>query len=254
MIRRGYAEVRDLGNVQSLAIAFAIILTAAATQAVTGFGFALVAVPLLAAASDPRTAVVGVSLVGPLLSVTMAARERASVRWRTAALALGAALLGMPVGLLVLRSAPERALSALIAVVVLACTLLVWLDLRVGTGVRTVGMVGLLSGVLSTSTGTNGPPLVAAFQAMGYDPGTFRATLAAVFAGTGVCSLAGFMVAGQVRPSALATGLVGAPAVALGWWLGNRLFARLDPVWFRRVVLAGLVASSAVTLARALLG
>jgi hypothetical protein len=240
--------------VQSLAIAFAIILTAAATQAATGFGFALVAVPLLAATSDPRTAVVGASLVGPLLSVTIAARERASVRWRTAALVFGAALLGMPFGLLVLRSAPERALTALIAVVVLACTLLVWLDLRLGTGVRTVGMVGLVSGVLSTATGANGPPLVAAFQAMGYDPATFRATLAAVFAGTGVCSLAGFLLAGQVRPPALATALVGAPAVALGWWLGNRLFARLDRAWFRRVVLVGFVATSAVTLARALLG
>src|SRR5919198_575713 len=97
------------------------------------------------------TAVVGASLVGPLLSVTMAARERASVRWRTAALVLGAALLGMPVGLLVLRSAPERALTALIAIVVLACALLVWLDLRGGTRGRTVGGVGLLSGGLSTA-------------------------------------------------------------------------------------------------------
>lgn len=229
-----------------------IVLAGAATQATTGFGFSLVAAPLLAATTDPRTAVVALALVSPLLTVTMVARERASVRWRTATLLLGAALLGMPLGLLVLRSAPERMLTALIAVVALACTLLVWRGLRLGTGIRTVGMVGVLTGVLSTATGTSGPPLVAAFQAMGYDPRTFRATLAAVFAGTGALSLAAFFVAGQVRPAAVVTGLVGVPAVALGLWLGNRLFARLDPSRFRRIVLIGLVITSVVTLIRAL--
>ncbi len=208
--------------------------------------------PLLATTIGPRSAVVGASLVSILLTVTMTARERACVRWRTALLLLGASLLGMPVGLLVLRGAPERALTALIAVVALACTVLVWRGLRLGTGFRTVGVVGVLTGVLSTATGTSGPPLVAAFQAMGYDRDTFRATLAAVFAGTGALSLTGFLAAGQVGPTAVATGLVGVPAVAFGWWVGNRLFARIDPIWFRRVVLIGLVAISAVTLARAL--
>lgn len=229
-----------------------IVLAGAATQATTGFGFSLVAAPPLAAATDPRSAVVGLALVSPLLTVSMVARERASVRWRTAALLLGAALLGMPFGLLVLRSAPDRTLTALIAVVALACTLLVWRDLRLGTGPGTVGVVGVLTGVLSTATGTSGPPLVAAFQAMGYDPRTFRATLAAVFAGTGALSLMGFVVAGQVRSTAVATGLVGVPAVMLGLWVGNRLFTRLDPSRFRQIVLVGLVISSVVTLIRAL--
>jgi uncharacterized protein len=237
----------------AFALAFVIILAGAAAQAATGFGFSLVAVPLLAATTDPRSAVVGVSLVSPLLTVAMTVRERASVRWRTTALLLGAALLGIPLGLLLLRGAPERVLTALIAVVALACTLLVWRGLRLGGGIPTVGVVGVLTGVLSTSTGTSGPPVVAAFQAMGYDRHTFRATLAAVFTGTGAASLLGFVLAGQVRPTAVGMGLAGLPAVALGWWLGNRIFARIDPVWFRRVVLIGLALSSAVTLTRALM-
>jgi len=233
---------------------FVILLTASVTQAVTGFGFALVAVPLLAAATDARTAVVGAALVSQLITVTMAARERSHVRWRTAVAIVGAALLGMPFGLLVLRGAPERALTALIAVVAFACTLIVWRGARIGTGIATVGMVGVLTGALGAATGTSGPPLVAAFQAMGYDPRTFRATIAVVFTGSGMFSIAGYALAGQMHRSALWVALAGVPAVALGWWAGNRLFARIDPARFRQVVLVGLVVSATVTLARAVLG
>jgi uncharacterized membrane protein YfcA len=111
-----------------------------------------------------------------------------------------------------------------------------------------------VSGVLSTSTGTNGPPLVAAFQAMGYDPRNFRATLAAVFFGSGVLGMAAFAVAGQITRPVLQVALVGAPAGALGWFAGNTLFVRIDGTRFRHVVLAGLVASSLISVIRALRG
>ncbi|MFB9239597.1 sulfite exporter TauE/SafE family protein [Plantactinospora siamensis] len=237
-----------------LPVAFGIVLLAALAQAVSGFGFALVAVPLLTMATDPRTAVVVTSLTGIGLTLTAATRERAHARWSTALPLSAAAVLGMPAGLLVLTVAPERLLTLLIALVVLGCTVLVWLRVRFRTGPVVIGAVGMVSGVLATSTGVNGPPLVAAFQALGYDPRTFRATLAATFAASGVIGLAGFVVAGQVDAATLRLSAAGLPAVALGWWLGNRIFARVDPAAFRRIILAGLVATSAATLLRAATG
>jgi uncharacterized protein len=237
-----------------LLIAFTIVLLAAAIQATTGFGFGLFSVPLLALTTDPRTAVVASGIAGLAMTIMAAVRERSHARWRTAWVLLAAAVLGMPAGLLVLRAAPERMLTALIGVAVVACALLVWRGLRVPSNRPAVVGVGLVAGVLSTSTGTNGPPLVAAFQAMGYDPRTFRATLAAVFTGTGVCSLAGFALAGQVTTEAAWVGLIGVPAVLLGWWAGNLLFHRIDPARFRRVVLAGLVAAGVATAVRAVAG
>src|ERR671931_1645891 len=117
-----------------LLLACAILLVASATQALTGFGFSLVGVPLLAALTAPRTAVVGTSLAGPLLALATAVRDRGHVRWRTVALLVGATVLGMPVGILVLATTPQRALTALIGLVALACTLLVWRGLRLRGG------------------------------------------------------------------------------------------------------------------------
>jgi uncharacterized protein len=102
-------------------LAFLVKLVAAFAQAVTGFGFALVAVPLMTLIADPRTAVVGCAVASLALTVVVAARERDYARWRTAGLLLMAAAAGMPAGLLMLYVAPERVLTAVIGVAVVGC-------------------------------------------------------------------------------------------------------------------------------------
>lgn len=235
-------------------VAFTIALVAAAIQAVTGFGYALVVMPLLAIAADAHTAVVASAVAGLAIAIVAAVRERDHARWRTAGLLLAAATLGIPIGLLVLQAAPERLLTGLIGATVVACVLLIWRGLRIPHNGPAIVGAGVLTGVLSTSTGTSGPPLVAAFQAMGYAPRTFRATLAATFTGTGTISVAGFALAGQVTPEALRVGLVSLPAVLLGWWAGNALFHVIEPRRFRQLVLVALVVSGTGTVARSLLG
>lgn len=227
---------------------FGIVLLGAFAQAVSGFGYALVTVPLLAAAIDPRSAVVLSALTSIGLTLTAAVRERAYARWRVAGALTATALVGLPVGLLVLTHAPERLLSAVIAVVVLGCVALVWSGARLRTGPVGLGAVGVLVGVLTGATGTNGPPLVAAFHSLGYAPRAFRATLAAAFSGTGLIGLAGYAATGQIHLDVVRTALVALPAVPLGWWLGNLLFHRVDPVAFRRIVLVGLLGSAGAAL------
>ena len=48
--------------------------------------------------------------------------------------------------------------------------------------------------------------------------------------------------------------LGGLPALVLGWWSGNRVFARLDAVRHAQVVLVGMLAAGVVALGRALGG
>jgi len=237
-----------------LLVAFSVVLLAAATQAMIGFGFALVAVPLLSLTLDPRTAVVGVGIAGLVLTVAVAVQERRHARWPVVGLLLGALVAGMPVGLLVLRTAPDRLLTAMIGAAVVACAGLIWRGLRIPTTRPAVLGLGALAGVLATSTGTNGPPLVAAFQAMGYEPRAFRATLAAIFTGSGLLAIAGFALAGQVSAAALQVGAIGVPASLLGWWGGNLAFRKLDPRRFRQVVLGALMAGGAVLVVRAVTG
>jgi uncharacterized protein len=99
-------------------------------------------------------------------------------------------------GLLLMISLDGPALTLLTAIMALTCTFLVWRGLRLPPGRASVYGAGPVAGVLPTATGTNGPPLVAAFAAMRFQPREFRATLAGVFSFTGVFGVVGFPVAG----------------------------------------------------------
>ena len=114
--------------------------------------------------------------------------------------------------------------------------------------------IGLLVGVLTTATGTNGPPLVAAFQSLGYGKQAFRATIAAIFVGCGIVSIGFFAYGSELTVPAVQACLVGIPGGFIGWWAGDHIFRRLDTHVFRVVVLVALVAASVVTLVRAVAG
>jgi uncharacterized protein len=232
---------------------FAILATAAAVQAVTAFGFALLAVPLLAQTDDVPTAVVGVGVAGVLMNFATVRIDRAHIRWRPVVGLLAAATVGMPFGLLLLRGLSERALGVLVAAAVLGCALIVWLRPTLRGGWLAVASAGVFAGVLATATGTNGPPLVAVFLGMGFTPAEVRASLAGYFSVSGVLSVVAFATAGELTRPVWLIGAVGLVAVPLGWWLGNRLFRRFDPLRFRRAVLAMLVLTSVMTVTRALI-
>lgn len=235
-----------------LAVA-AVLIVAAIAQATTGFGFSLLAVPLVGVLTGPVDAVVGTAVPAAIINLFAVLKDSSHIRRRTAGTVLLAGLAGLPFGLLLLTLLPARTLTILIALCVLAGAVAIWRGLRIRSGGVAVAAAGFLSGVLTTSTGVNGPPMAAAFSAMGLPAREFRATLAAVFVVVGPAGLIGFALAGQFTTGAATVALVSLPAIAVGWWAGDRLFARLtEPARFRAVVLCGLAVASGLTLVRAL--
>ncbi|MDP9295964.1 MAG: sulfite exporter TauE/SafE family protein [Actinomycetota bacterium] len=234
---------------------FLIIGAAAFLQSLSGFGFSLLAVPLLALIVASKSAVVGSAGLGAIISLAVVARDREHVAWRTAGTFFGAALAGMPVGLLIIERVPERALQAIIAVAVLGFSALLWRDVQLRTHSLAMELgVGVSSGILSTSTGMSGPPLVMALHAKRVPPQSFRATLAAVFACGSISSLLLFALAGQFDAQAERVLFAGAPALLLGIALGEWRFRRIRPERFRTLVLVLLIASGIVSLVGALAG
>lgn len=230
----------------------AILAVASCAQVITGFGYSLLSVPLLGLIVGPVDAVVGSGILVTLVNLVVAVRDREHVRWPIARTVLVAGPAGLPIGLWVLHVLPARALSIVIAVVVLGGTVAIWRGLRLSPSPITIAGAGLLSGILTTSVGVNGPPMAAVFSAMAMPPRPFRATLAAIFVPVGLGGVIGFALTGAISHRAWLLVAIGIPAVAAGWLTGDRIFTRLTS--FRTVVLCALVLASAITLARALLG
>lgn len=234
--------------------AFVVAALAAFAQAVSGFGSALLAVPLLSVLAGPRAAVVTITMLSVAMTAVATARERQHVEWRVTGTWALTGLLGMPVGLLLLSVLDPRALTLAIAALVLAFALLLATGASPHPGPWARRVAGVASGAMLTSTGMNGPPLVITLQAMRLRADRFRATLQAVFWTQDMAAVVGFLVIGQVSRTVLVAVAAGLPGLPLGWLLGDRVFTRLDAPVFRRLVLGMLVLSALAAAVSALAG
>lgn len=228
-------------------------LLGATLQSATGFGFALVAAPLLVAVFGPRPAVSVIVVLALVVSVLMLAgeRRRPRVDARETAALVAWSVPGLLAGALLLGAAPERALKVLVTVVVL-----------VAVGQRLLGTprsrpwshpraaaAGAVSGVLSTSTGIGGPPLVFHLLGRGLSPALMRDTLAVVWLAGGVLSAGALLVAGAFTlPEATPFMVAGTVA---GQALGRRLFPVLHGDRYERFVLGALAATALIALVAA---
>lgn len=231
----------------------AVVLVAALVQSTTGFGFSLLAVPLLSMAIPTEIAVVVAATLGTLTSSAQAFGERAHGDRPTIARMLVGAAVGAPFGLLVLSVATNRQLRFGLAAVIIAFLIINLRGITIERGSRAVDVVaGTISGVLNTSLSTNGPPLVMALHARHLTPSVFRATISAVFAGTGVITLGLFMASGRYGTDVRQLLVVAIPTMIAGYWIGARLRPRIDPPRFRQAVMILLVVTAIITLAGAL--
>jgi uncharacterized protein len=236
------------------------VLTGAALQSSIGFGFALVAAPLLFAATSPPEAV-GLMIVLALelsLLTLLTERRRPQPVWRDVRGVLAWSLPGALAGVAVLRALDDLALQLLVTAGVL---LALAVNLRAEHRAPAAAVrepppwarpaTGLASGALNTSTSTGGPPIVLLLMSRGLRPGVVRDTLTATFVGSAFVSAAALALTRTeeaIPDAAVVAALV--PLTALGQLLGRRVFARLaDSRRYERVLTVVLLATVAVGLA-----
>src|SRR4051812_40932452 len=96
------------------------MVLAAATQQLSGFGFALMAVPALSVVIGPKDAIALAAVANAGGALLMAYRLRALADRQILRRLLIGACVGMPIGIVALRQLPDAPLQVLMAVVVFA--------------------------------------------------------------------------------------------------------------------------------------
>jgi len=243
-----------------------VVLVAVATvvgsmlQSATSFGFALVLGPAVFAAFEPAEALTTLLVLGAVLNLLMLFTERRArvIRGDRVTLLLLWALPGLAIGALILAALPKPTLQVAVGVAVVVAAAVQAPGWTVAQAravhddpVWAAPLVGVTTGVLTTTTSTSGPPLVLWFQWLGLSPGELRDSLAAAFLALnalGVVALAAFGGGIETPDPAFLIGLL--ILTALGQLAGRRLFERLEPDRFRDaglvlVILAGIASVAA---------
>jgi hypothetical protein len=208
-------------------------------------GFGILAVPLIALVTPvpPAAAIVLPLLtVGDLFGLAALIRERDRGLLRVL---LPAGLAGTVVGFLLFGVLSPKAVSAVLGVMTLLfIAQRAWSSS--GTAARVVprgftALAGLASGVTSFVAHAGGPPISIALLPMRLAPAVFAGTTTVFFTVINASKWAPYAWLGVVDLINMVTALALAPFAVLGVWLGVKLLRRLPPVWFYRLVSAGLL-------------
>ncbi len=238
----------------NIAWIIACVGVAAFAQSIAGFGFGLLAVPMMQLALSPRDAVVISTVIGAFSTTTQAVLDRTHVEKASVRRLTIASYIGMPFGLMVFVLVSDSVLRITLGVVVILAAIVLSRGFVLKEGQHRFDWVmGFFSGVLSTSTSTNGPPLVFVLQARGLSPESFRSTINTVFSFANIGALAMFVASGKINADAVVAALFALPALFLSLKIGYSIRPRVSAEFFRKLVLIMLVLSGMSLLAKALL-
>ena len=223
----------------TLATILATLLLAGLVRGFSGFGTGMIAIPVLAAARDPVTAVVVIAIVDSLPQLPAALPVLRYARWREVVPLAAGAILLLPAGLTVLRHGDPLVLRWVICLCVLGGLAALASGWRYH-GRRTVllsGGVGAMAGFLGGIAGIPGPPPVLYWMASPEPQGVIRANLLALFLVLEVATLANVLAGGMITPDRLALGIAGAPVYLAGILGGRALFPLASAATYRRLAL-----------------
>jgi uncharacterized membrane protein YfcA len=228
------------------------VVAASFLGGVTGFGYSLVATPLLLLLGFPLPFVVTVNLALAFVTrIPVAYRFRADLYPRRVAGLIAGSIPGLWLGVEVLEAAPESTIKLAAGLIVMAAALLLWRAESAPPPRQLPGapvVAGVAGGFLGSSTSLNGVAPVLLLARDRASPRSFMADLALYFVVSNAVGLIVLLAQGALEPEALAPAfLVWLPGSLLANWAGTSVGPRLPEAGFRRATLAVVFVAGAVT-------
>jgi uncharacterized protein len=208
-----------------------------------GFGAAMIMTPIFSALYGPAVGVALCLMLEIAVALPVVPGVLGLVDWRRIGLLLAAAVVGVPVGNLVLtRSDPEPMRWAISAIVLGAVVLLAsgWRFSGRPRPVTTLA-AGVSSGFLNGLAGMAGPPIAFYYLAGQESTAHVRANLTTYFVFVDLVAITTFASRSLIDWNTVVLALFLAPAVMLGGVLGAKLFPLASESFYRRLALALLV-------------
>lgn len=235
-----------------IAVSNVIVFMAFVVLGLTGFGSALVMVPLLMLFLDPKLVVPTSRIIGSGASIYLAFKLfRLSKKQLLLALVAGN-LAGTIVGTYGLVTLESDVIRTIFAVLIAAFALQILFEGRESDKRELPGLLGVaaggVGGVAGSLFGTGGPPVVYYLDRVTSGKSEFRATISVYFAVTTLWGLGAYAYVGLFTREVLFFSLWLLPSVCVGTLAGYLLHEKVNRIIFRRIVALILLATSVCLL------
>lgn len=237
------------------AVGLGFVFLAGVVRGITGFGYALIVISGLNLVAVPVEVVPVATILDFVAGVHMFPQVRKQVHWSGARwLGLGA-LIGIPIGVMLLVRLDADLMRLGISAAILISVFLIARGFAL-SGVPGRGLqclTGGMSGFLSGAGGIPGPPVILLYLSSPLPVATTRATTVTFFLLVDVVALVGMASQGLVDQQTLMRAAVLVPATFIAIHVGNRLFAIATPAQVKRLALGLLGLLAIVGIAKVLI-
>lgn len=232
----------------------AVLFLATTIRSAFGFGEALIAVPLLALVVPVEVAAPVAVLASITVALIAVLQDWRHIHVRSAALLVIPTLIGIPLGLALLKTVPEAIVKMFLATVIVAFSAHALLGRRHRElkDDRFAWLFGFSAGILGGAYGMNGPPLVIYGSLRKWTPQHFRATLQGYFLPASLAGLLGYWVSGLWTATVSRSYLISLPFIILATLLGRAINRRLGARRFLLYIHGGLILIGIALAAQAL--
>lgn len=221
----------------------AICFLGSFVQGTSGFGSALIAMPLLIMLLPARMATPLCVLMGLIITIDLTVRMRRHVDWHNVLVLTTGCLPGIAAGIYLLGVCDDILMRRLLGAV-LACYAGYALFIRLPQ-IRLGGVwgvtAGFAAGTLGAALSTGGPPAIIYCTLMGWRRNRLKATLSAFFLVTSLVTVAAHWAAGFTTHAVLKLFGVSIAPVLAGTWLGTALYNRISEHGYIKILLCLLL-------------
>jgi hypothetical protein len=225
-------------------------LVAGLVRGFSGFGAAMVFIPVAAVLYTPQTAVVFLYIADGIVTLPLVVAALRHCDWREVAPLAAGATLAYPVGvklLLAIDPEPMRWIISLLVLGLVAALASGW-RYRTKPGLAGTVAVGGVAGLAGGTTGIAGPPIVLFWLAgQGLAP-VVRANIMVFFAITTVVGGVLYLWSGLFTAPRVAGAVSLLPVYGLAIWLGARAFGLASETAYRRLALTLCAAAGLIGL------
>lgn len=217
--------------------AIACALLAGIVRGFSGFGSALVFIPIMSALYGPQLAAGTFVLIDLAVDAMLLPGIFRKTRWREVWPMAAAAVVAGQFGAVILQYADPQALRWAISAIVLGVVAILASGWRYpGRPVLIVSLaVGALSGLLGSSMQIAGPPVILYWLGSAADAATVRANFIGFFTLLSLGLFWTYAARDLITPEAVALALLTGPVQVFSTWIGTRLFHVASAATYRKV-------------------
>ncbi len=231
-------------------IAMGIAVLAGLVRGFTGFGSALIYMPLISAVYSPRLAAPTLLLIDTICSLPFALKAIPDCNWREVRMVMITGAIGVPLGVAALVYVDALALRWFIAVLVLIAVAILASGWRYH-GRPTVGAslgVGALAGFGAGAVQIGAPPLLVYWLGGQNSAATVRANIMVYFLMQGVLTFVFYLYGALFTAEALALALLLGLPFGIALTLGARWFHGTSDIFYRRLSYIIIAVSGSISL------